>query len=240
MRSKLKRQRGEQEFIELASARGAHLLRTAYLLTGDWHLAEDLVQETLGKMFVAWRGAGAIDNPAGYVQTVLVRTYLSYRRKRSSGELPQAEIPEAAARESDVALRMSLMDGLARLDSRDRAVIVLRYWEDRSVDETADALGLSAAAVRNQSSRALARLRAVLGPRFLELADDDGDSDADGGAAGGSGEGAGAAPAKNAAPHAASPTAPRAASSTAATAARPSGVTGSLNPVRNGATYVQP
>lgn len=173
MRSKLKRQRGDDEFVEFATARGAHLLRTAYLLTGDWHLAEDLVQEALGKMFVAWRGVTAIDNPAAYVQTVLVRTYITHRRRRSAGELPHADVPEpeAAARELDVALRMTLMDGLARLDTKDRAVIVLRYWEDRSVDETAEALGLSAGAVRNQSSRALARLRDVLGPRFVELAD---------------------------------------------------------------------
>jgi RNA polymerase sigma-70 factor (sigma-E family) len=179
MRSKLKKQRGDEEFVEFASARGAHLLRTAYLLTGDWHLAEDLVQETLGKMFVAWRGAAAIDNPAAYVQTVLVRTHLSHRRRRSASELPHADVPESAARESDVALRMSLMDGLARLETKDRAVIVLRYWEDRSVEETAGALGMSAAAVRNQSSRALARLRGVLGPRFAELADGDADPDAD-------------------------------------------------------------
>lgn len=171
MRSKLKHQRGDEEFVELATARGAHLLRTAYLLTGDWHLAEDLVQEALGKMFVAWRGSGAIDNPAGYVQTVLVRTYVSHRRRRSAGELPHANVPEPAARELDVALRMTLMDGLARLEARDRAVIVLRYWEDRSVDETAEALGLTAAAVRNRSLRALARLRDRLGPRFVELAD---------------------------------------------------------------------
>ena len=173
MRSKLKKQRGDEEFVELASARGAHLLRTAFLLTGDWHLAEDLVQEALGKMYVAWRGVAAIDNPAGYVQTVLVRTYLSYRRRASSGELPHAEVPESAAREPDLALRVSLMDGLARLETRDRAVIVLRYWEDRSVEDTAAVLGVSAAAVRNQSSRALAKLRAVLGPRFVELAGDD-------------------------------------------------------------------
>ena len=171
MRSRLKKQRGDEEFVELATARGAHLLRTAYLLTGDWHLAQDLVQEALGKMFVAWRGNGAIDNPAGYVQTVLVRTYVSHRRRRSTGELPHADVPESAARELDLALRMTLMESLARLEPRDRAVLVLRYWEDRSVEQTAEALGLSPAAVRNRSSRALARLRDLLGPRFVELAD---------------------------------------------------------------------
>jgi len=175
----MRKHRGDEEFVEFASVRGAHLLRTAYLLTGDRHLAEDLAQEALGKVFVAWRGVARIDNPAAYAQTVLVRTYISHRRRRSAGEVPHAALPETASQETDVALRMSLMDGLARLAAKDPPLIVLRYWEDRSVDETASALGLTAAAVRNQSSRALARLREVLGPRFRELADAEDTADPD-------------------------------------------------------------
>jgi RNA polymerase sigma-70 factor (sigma-E family) len=158
------------DFVEFASARSQQLFRAACLLTGDWHLAEDLVQETLGKIYVSWRRVGRMESPAAYANAVLVNTFLSHRRLRRTGERPSARLPEAAGPGEDMALRLALLDGLALLPAKDRAVLVLRYWEDRSVEETADALHLSVGTVRTQSHRALARLRARLGDQIRDLA----------------------------------------------------------------------
>ncbi|MDH6137264.1 RNA polymerase sigma-70 factor (sigma-E family) [Kitasatospora sp. MAA4] len=168
----------EAEYLEFAAGRTGDLYRSACLLTGgDTHLAEDLVQETLSRMFVLWRrrtawfaGAVRIDNPAAYAHTVLVRIFLSHRRLRSSGERPVGELPDGPGREGDPALSLTLIGALAQLSARDRAVLVLRYWEDRSVEETADVLRSRSGAVRTQSVRALARLRVLLGDSLTELA----------------------------------------------------------------------
>ncbi|MEZ0091389.1 SigE family RNA polymerase sigma factor [Streptacidiphilus sp. EB129] len=158
------------DYLEFAAARSGHLFRTACLLTGDWHLAEDLVQETLGKMYRSWRRLSRVDSPVAYAHTVMVRTYLSQRRRRSSTERPSERLPEQSGPGEDTALRLTLIDGLAQLSTRDRAVLILRYWEDRSVEETAHALRLSPGAVRSQSMRALQRLRTLLGEGFPDLA----------------------------------------------------------------------
>jgi RNA polymerase sigma factor (sigma-70 family) len=97
-----------------------------------------------------------------YVHGILIKAFLSDRRRRSSGELPTEHVPEEVARDADPAQRLALMAALADLGELDRAVVVLRYWEDRSVAETADQLGLSVAAVRNRSLRALRSLRGLL------------------------------------------------------------------------------
>ena len=154
------------EFEEFAHARSAHLLRAAWLLCGDRHQAEDLVQETLAKVYVRWHRllGGRIENPAAYAQTALVRTFLSSRRRRSSGELPYADPPDAAHpdRSAETDLQLQVAQALSGLAPADRAVLVLRYLEDRSVAETADALGVTQGAVRNRSMRALDRLRPLL------------------------------------------------------------------------------
>ncbi|MFC9329722.1 SigE family RNA polymerase sigma factor [Kitasatospora sp. NPDC057015] len=155
------------DFPAFAASRGRHLLRTAFLLTGgDAHLAEDLVQEALGRVFVKWRKVSRLENPSGYVQTVLVNTFLSYRRRRSSSERVTDTFPEIAVEGPDPALRLTLLRALAEIPAQDRAVLVLRFWEDRSVEETAAALRMSGTAVRSRSSRALARMRATLGEGF--------------------------------------------------------------------------
>jgi RNA polymerase sigma-70 factor (sigma-E family) len=151
------------DFEEFARARTPQLYRTAWLLTGDRHHAEDLVQETLAKMFRVWRGLQRIDNPAAYAQTVLARTFISQRRRRSWGEQPVSSMPERADRPGDPALRISLQTALAELAPLDRAVLVLRFFEDRSVEQVALDLGKNAGAIRTRTSRALERLRAVLG-----------------------------------------------------------------------------
>ncbi|MFF6785623.1 SigE family RNA polymerase sigma factor [Streptomyces sp. NPDC012510] len=153
---------GYQEF---AAARAGHLYRSACLLTGgDTHLAEDLVQETLGRLYVKWGRVRRADNPAGYAQTVLTRTFLTHQRRRSSRERVTDVIPDVpAAPGSDSSLRLTLVEALAQLSAKDRAVVVLRYWEDRSIEETAAAMNASSSAVRTRCVRALGRLRVLLG-----------------------------------------------------------------------------
>src|SRR6185312_2612128 len=100
-------------FHEFAAARSASLFRTACLLCDDWHLAEDLVQTTLGKLYASWRRVQRADNPAAYARKVLMRTYLSNMRKSSSGETPRGQLPESPAADPDQALRMTLLAALA-------------------------------------------------------------------------------------------------------------------------------
>ncbi|MFD9433532.1 SigE family RNA polymerase sigma factor [Streptomyces sp. NPDC060002] len=160
------------EFMEFATGRAGHLHRSACLLTsGDTHLAEDLVQETLSRMYTLWGRMSRIENPAAYAQTVLVRTFLTHRRRYSAGERPLADLPDAPVPRStdDPALRLALLEALRELPPKDRAVVVLRYWEDRSVEETAEAMNVSSAAVRTRSTRALAKLRERLGGSLAEL-----------------------------------------------------------------------
>ncbi|MGI5377885.1 SigE family RNA polymerase sigma factor [Streptomyces sp. CA-251387] len=168
------RQARADDYAEFAVARAGHLYRSACLLTaGDTHLAEDLVQEALGRIYVRWGRVSRVDNPAGYAQTVLTRTFLAHQRRRSSTERATDAIPDRAAADGghgDLSLRLTLLQALARLPAKDRAVVVLRYWEDRSVEETADALNASSAAVRTRCTRALGRLRELLGEDLGEYA----------------------------------------------------------------------
>jgi RNA polymerase sigma-70 factor (sigma-E family) len=158
-------------YLEFASARAGHLFRSACLLaSGDTHLAEDLVQETLGRMYIAWGRTEKVDNPAAYAQTVLVRAFLTHQRRRSTKETPSAELPDRpAGTGGDATLRVALLTAMAGLSPKDRAVLVLRYWEDRSIEETAAALEVSPGAVRTRSVRALGRLRADLGGSLPDL-----------------------------------------------------------------------
>ncbi|MER5478379.1 SigE family RNA polymerase sigma factor [Streptomyces sp. NPDC002734] len=154
-----RRQAEAERFFEEA---GPRLFRTALLVSGDWHLAEDLVQTALGRMFVSWSKVRRADSPQAYARTVLIRAYLSHVRLRRTGERPTGTLPDRARTGPDPALRVALLDALGRLSPRDRAVVVLRYWEDRSVEQTAAELGMSAGNVRVRSVRALDRLRAAL------------------------------------------------------------------------------
>ncbi len=162
------RRKGMTEFETFAHARTPYLLRSAWLLCGDAHQAEDLVQETLAKLYVRWhrRLGPRIDNPAAYAQTTLVRTFLSARRRRWSRELPYAEPPEGVHldRAADTDLQLLVDEALEGLAPADRVVLVLRYLDDRSVSEVAGLLGVSEGAVRNRSMRALDRLRPLLDP----------------------------------------------------------------------------
>lgn len=147
----------EVDFDEFVVARSRALLRTAYLLTHDHALAEDLLQTALSKAWFAW---GRIDgNPEPYVRRILVNTFASWWRRRWHGEVPTEELPEHAAAPSGVETHGDLWVAMARLPRRQRAVVVLRYFEDLTEAETAATLGCSVGTVKSQASKALAKLR---------------------------------------------------------------------------------
>ncbi|MFJ8821369.1 SigE family RNA polymerase sigma factor [Streptomyces sp. NPDC102467] len=159
MRRAARRTEEIEEFMRTVSPA---LFRSALLVCGDHHLAEDLVQTTLGKVFVSWGRVRRADHPTAYVRAMLMRTYLSHARLHRASERPTDELPEQATGAHDPALRLTLVHALAQLPPRDRAVVVLRYWEDRSVAQTAAELGLSQGNVRIRSMRALKSLRGAL------------------------------------------------------------------------------
>lgn len=159
----------ETTFESFVASTGNQTFRTALLLCGDWHLAEDLTQSTYAKVFAGWTKVRRADNPLAYLRTVLMNTYLSHRRLRRSSETPSATLPDTALPGADPSTRLALLDGMRTLSPTDRAVLVLRYWEDRSVAQTAHDLGLSEGAVRTRTTRAAHRLRAVLDADFPDV-----------------------------------------------------------------------
>lgn len=153
---------GVEDFDAFVHATGTRLYRTALLLCGEHHLAEDLVQATYTKLFLHWRKVSSATSPAAYARTTLVRTFASHRRLRRTAERPADRLPDAAGPDADPSTRLDLMAALQELGPDDRAVLVLRYWEDLSVADTADLLGIREPACRARASRALARLRTHL------------------------------------------------------------------------------
>jgi RNA polymerase sigma-70 factor (sigma-E family) len=149
-------------FEEFVHATGDRILRAAVLLCGDHHLAEDLTQTTFAKVYAAWPSVSRADSPIAYTRKVLLRTFLSHRRLRRSAEWPVVDVPERAAHEPDHGTRLDLLAALRRLPPQDRAVLVLRYWEDLSVARTAELLGIREGTCRVRAVRALDRLRTHL------------------------------------------------------------------------------
>ncbi|MGO8960040.1 MAG: SigE family RNA polymerase sigma factor [Streptosporangiaceae bacterium] len=152
----------EDEFIAFAEADAARLRRTAFLLCGDWHTAEDLAQTTLAKVFVAWRRITRQDAVRAYATKTLVNTYLAEGRRKRPAEVLTNRLPERSAEQHSPELRMAVLGALATLPPKSRAVVVLRYWADQSVEQVATTLGCSTGNVKSQSARALAKLRELL------------------------------------------------------------------------------
>ncbi|BCJ37262.1 RNA polymerase subunit sigma-24 [Actinocatenispora thailandica] len=160
----------EREFLEFARTRTQVLLRSAYALTGQQQSAEDLVQSALAKTAAGWRRIDA--DPEPYARKVLYHEFVSWWRRRSTHEVPTPELPDQHAPDATgrSTTRLMLHAGLARLGRRQRAVLVLRYLEDRSTSEVAEILGCRPGTVASQTARALARLR-VVAPELRELLD---------------------------------------------------------------------
>jgi RNA polymerase sigma-70 factor (sigma-E family) len=151
----------DAEFAAYMEARQASLLRTAYLLTGDRHVAEDLVQTSLAKLYLAWDKVRDRDSVDAYVRRVLVNENNSMwrrgwkKREYASETLPERQVSDVY----DEGQRSALWDLVQTLPKKARAVVVLRFYEELSEAETADALGISVGTVKSQTSRALATLR---------------------------------------------------------------------------------
>jgi RNA polymerase sigma-70 factor (sigma-E family) len=152
-----------EEFAEFAESASWQLRRTAFLLCGDWHTAEDLAQTTLAKMFVSWGKIKRSGAEYAYAKRTLVNAYLGGKRLKRSGEVLTDRLPECAVASQAPETRMVVLGALATLSPRARAVVVLRYWEDLSVEQVAAVLGCSPGNVKSQTARALVKLRAVLG-----------------------------------------------------------------------------
>jgi RNA polymerase sigma-70 factor (sigma-E family) len=155
----------EDEFTSFAEAAASRLLETAFLLCGDWHGAEDLTQTTLAKVFAAWYRIRNPDAAYAYAKRTLVNTYLVECRNKRHREVLSGgirELPERAADPQTPELRLELIDALATLAPKARAVVVLRYWEDLSIEQVAAHLGCSPGNVKSQSARALDKLRRLL------------------------------------------------------------------------------
>ncbi|MFF4882837.1 SigE family RNA polymerase sigma factor [Streptomyces nigra] len=156
----------EAQFQEFVRARWSHLVRTAYLLTGDAHHAEDLTQTALAKAYRAWRRVSRADSPEAYVRRMLVSCNSDRFRKRRVRESLTDALPDRAGRDEGYAgvdERGALLGALAQLPPRQRAVVVMRYWEDLSEAEVAELLGCSVGTVKSQASKGLAKLRTCPG-----------------------------------------------------------------------------
>ncbi len=159
----------DAEFTEFVHASWPALYRTAYLMLGDRGLAEDLVQTALAKTYASWGKVRELDAARGYAGTTLVNTASSWFRKKSwRNEHPTERLQEHAYND-DPSVRPTIMHALAQLPPRQRAVVVLRFYDDLSVADTAHALGCAEGTVKSQTSDALAALRRLLGEAVVPL-----------------------------------------------------------------------
>lgn len=157
-------------FARFVEARERALQRTAWLLTGDWGLAEDLLQTALARSWPHWERIRRRDDPEVYVRRVMVNTWASWRRRRWRGEKASPDMPEAPAAgdvATEVAMRMAVRGALGSLTGRQRAVLVLRVYDDLSEAQVAQILNCSVGTVKSAMSRALAKLRED--PRLAEF-----------------------------------------------------------------------
>ncbi|WP_089154798.1 SigE family RNA polymerase sigma factor [Micromonospora sp. NBS 11-29] len=162
------------EFDSFVRTRTPALLRSAYLLTGDQHLAEDLVQSALARTHRSWSRLHDSGNAEAYTRKIMYHLQVSWWRRRRVAESMPGDLPEprgggsAPDHAQQTTLRLTLRAALARLSAKQRAVLVLRFFEDRSETEAADLLGVTVGTVKSQTSKALVKLRSVA-PELAEL-----------------------------------------------------------------------
>lgn len=160
----------DAEFTAFVESAATRLRRTAFLMCRDWHLAQDLTQQTFTKMYPAWERIRAGTNLDAYSRRVLMNLVFDQQRRRSGSEIVLADLPDRPDHTTagSPELRLALLDALDRLTVEDRAVLVLRHAEDHSVETVATILGVSASVVKMRNARALGRLRGLLGEDFRD------------------------------------------------------------------------
>lgn len=158
----------DEEFTAFVAAATPRLRRTAYLMCRDWHLAQDLTQLTLARMYASWARIWRTADLEAYSRRVLMNAVFDQRKRRSSAEVVSADLPDRSGHpaEPTAELHVALMRALSTLPVRDQAIVVLRHWEDHSVETVATILDVSVSVVKMQSMRALAQLRNLLGEDF--------------------------------------------------------------------------
>jgi RNA polymerase sigma-70 factor (sigma-E family) len=157
-------------FAEFVAARERALQRTAWLLTGDWTLAEDLVQTALARCWPRWDRIRRRDSPEVYVRRVLVNTWLTWSRRKWRGELVYESMPDEPGpgdHAAEIVIRLAVRDALSSLTDRQRAVLVMRVFDDMSEADVARALNVAAGTVKSTAAQALSKLRKD--PRLAEL-----------------------------------------------------------------------
>ncbi|AIR98120.1 SigE family RNA polymerase sigma factor [Streptomyces glaucescens] len=165
-----RKQARDEEFQAFVIGRWPRLMRTAFLLTGEQHAAEDLVQSTLERVYVAWRKVGSADEPEAYVRRVMINTHARKHRRRLREFLAPKDDsglahdqPDTGDRIAQADDRNALLKALAGLPVRQREAVVLRYWEDLTETQTAEAMGCSVGAVKSNAAKGIAKLRAIPG-----------------------------------------------------------------------------
>jgi RNA polymerase sigma-70 factor (sigma-E family) len=159
----------DEDFCAYASGRLPALRRTAFLLCGDWNQVDDVVQTTLLRLYVSWDRVARREAMDAYARTTVVRAVLeprrrlSWRKERSTHPLPDVAAPESSSTED----RLVLLEGLRRISPGQRAVLVLRFWEDLDVEQTAAVMGCSTGTVKSQTAKGLAALRVLVGEHFV-------------------------------------------------------------------------
>jgi RNA polymerase sigma-70 factor (sigma-E family) len=156
----------EDAYREFVTVRAGQLFKVAYFICGDWHDAQDLLQTSLAKLYVAWPRIERLEAADAYARKVLLRTYLSQRRLKRSSEFP-VDVHDLGTRlvepDTDHELHLTLVAALRRLPPRNRAAVVLHYLEGHSLAAIADYLGTTESAVKSLNTRSLRQLRTQLG-----------------------------------------------------------------------------
>jgi len=153
----------DEEFTQFVVARGPALRRTAYLMTGHWADAEDLTQTAFSRLYLAWPRV-RVDGAEGYARMILARSLVDARRRFWHRERPTSALPEQPGPTDLAEDRLDLRRALALLPTSQRVVLVLRFWDDLTVQEVADVLRLSPGTVKSRTSRGLNAMRSVMGP----------------------------------------------------------------------------
>ncbi|MGW0810249.1 SigE family RNA polymerase sigma factor [Nonomuraea sp. NPDC002799] len=160
----------DAEFVDFVRRRGDHHLRTAVLLTGNWHTAEDLVQSCLGRLYRVWPRLDTSSEPDAYLRRILVNTYRSWWRARWRREIPRAELPDQLD-PGDVgeagAVAEDVRKALAKLPVRQRTALVLRFFADLPESEVAGLMGCSVGSVKTHTHRGLRAMRRLIPPAAL-------------------------------------------------------------------------